>query len=117
MKQTDYEWMLFGCHPVSDVAMAYCSCEHTTSSTRAFRKLVKLYPRLYEALCRYGYTERTICGQGKGHTAMRRERNCAADWHSPSSTSLDAVSSFSLMNATQPLTSPSVMTGTAVTRR
>lgn len=59
MKQTDYEWMLFGCHPVSDVAMAYCSCEHTTSSTRAFRKLVKLYPRLYEALCRYGYTERT----------------------------------------------------------
>lgn len=51
--------MLFGCHPVSDVAMAYCSCEHTTSSTRAFRKLVKLYPRLYEALCRYGYTERT----------------------------------------------------------
>ena len=57
------------------------------------------------------------CGQGKGHTAMRRERNCAADWHSPSSTSLDAVSSFSLMNATQPLTSPSVMTGTAVTRR
>ncbi len=49
MKQTDYEWMLFGCHPVSDVAMAYCSCEHTTSSTRAFRKLVKLYPRLYEA--------------------------------------------------------------------
>ena len=59
MKQTDYEWMLFGCHPVSDVAMAYCSCEHTTSFTRAFRKLVKLYPRLYEALCRYGYTERT----------------------------------------------------------
>ena len=51
MKQTDYEWMLFGCHPVSDVAMAYCSCEHTTSSTRAFRKLAKL--------CRYGYTERT----------------------------------------------------------
>ena len=60
---------------------------------------------------------RCSCGQGKGHTAMRCERNCAADWHSPSSTSLDAVSSFSLMNATQPLTSPSVMTGTAVTRR
>lgn len=57
MRQTDYDWLLFGCHPVSDVAMAYCPCEHTTSSTRAFRKLVKLYPRLYASLCESGYTD------------------------------------------------------------
>ncbi len=57
MKQTDYDWLLFGCHPISNVAMAYCPCEHATSSTRAFRKLVKSYPRLYDDLCRYGYTE------------------------------------------------------------
>ena len=58
MKQTDFDWLLFGCHPVSDVAMAYCPCEHTTSSTRAFRKLVKLFPRLYACLNKAGYTER-----------------------------------------------------------
>ena len=57
MKQTDYDWLLFGCHPISDVAMAYCPCEHTTSSTRAFRRLVKLCPRLYDTLCQTGYTE------------------------------------------------------------
>lgn len=57
MKRNNYDWLLFGCHPISDVAMAYCPCEHTTSSTRAFRKLVKLYPRLYASLCDSGYTE------------------------------------------------------------
>ena len=36
MKHPDYDWMLFGCHPISDIAMAYCPCEHATSSTRAF---------------------------------------------------------------------------------
>lgn len=55
MKQNDYDWLLFGCHPISDVAMAYCPCEHTTSSTRAFRRLVENFPRLYDALCQSGY--------------------------------------------------------------
>ena len=44
MKHPDYDWMLFGCHPISDIAMAYCPCEHATSSTRAFRRLLRLYP-------------------------------------------------------------------------
>lgn len=57
MKQTDYSWLLFGCHPVSEVAVAYCPHEHVNSSTRAFRKLVKFYPRLYAALCQSGYTD------------------------------------------------------------
>lgn len=57
MKKYDYDWLLFGCHSTSDVALAYCPCEHTTSSTRAFRKLIKLYPRLYATLCDLGYTE------------------------------------------------------------
>ncbi len=47
MKHPDYDWMLFGCHPISDIAMAYCPCEHATSSTRAFRRLLRLYPKLY----------------------------------------------------------------------
>lgn len=54
-------------------------------------------------------------GEGSYGDAAR-EKLCGG-LAQPSSTSLDAVSSFSLMNATQPLTSPSVMTGTAVTRR
>lgn len=57
MKQNDYSWLLFGCHPISEVAMAYCPCEHTTSSTRAFRKLIRSYPRLYTYLCENGYSE------------------------------------------------------------
>ena len=28
MKHPDYDWMLFGCHPISDIAMAYCPCDH-----------------------------------------------------------------------------------------
>ena len=50
MKHPDYDWMLFGCHPISDIAMAYCPCEHATSSTRAFRRLLRLYPKLYAEL-------------------------------------------------------------------
>lgn len=57
MKQSNYDFLLFGCHSVSEVAMAYYPCEHTTSSTRAFRKLVKLYPQLYATFCKHGYTE------------------------------------------------------------
>ena len=57
MKHPDYDWMLFGCHPISDIAMAYCPCEHATSSTRAFRRLLRLYPKLYAELCKNGYTE------------------------------------------------------------
>ena len=57
MKHPDYDWMLFGCHLISDIAMAYCPCEHATSSTRAFRRLLRLYPKLYAELCKNGYTE------------------------------------------------------------
>ena len=34
MKHPDYDWMLFGCHPISDIAMAYCPCDTPLRHTR-----------------------------------------------------------------------------------
>ena len=59
MKQNNYDRLLFGCHPLCEVAAAYFPCDLTASSTRAFRRQVKLYPRLYTCLCELGYTEHT----------------------------------------------------------
>lgn len=59
MKQNNYDWLLFGCHPLSAVASAYFPCGYTASCMRAFRREVKLHPRLYSCLCELGYTDHT----------------------------------------------------------
>ena len=53
----NHQKLLNGCHSVCEVATAYYPCELTTSSTRIFRKQVKLYPRLYAILLESGYTD------------------------------------------------------------
>lgn len=38
MKEVNFDWLLQGCHPLSEVAQAYFPCMHNSSAVRSFRK-------------------------------------------------------------------------------
>lgn len=57
MKESTYEWLLEGCHSVSEVARAYSPSEYSTSSTRTFRRNLKRFPLLYSDLLDAEYTD------------------------------------------------------------
>ena len=59
MKPLNFDWMLTGCHPLSEVASAYFPSIRTDSAARTFRKQLLLYPQLYNELCTAGYTVHT----------------------------------------------------------
>lgn len=59
MKPLNFDWMLTGCHPLSEVASAYFPEVRTDSASRLLRKQVVFYPALYADLCEAGYTEHT----------------------------------------------------------
>ena len=61
MKQQDFKWMLSGCHPLSDVAMAYFSdYTYVFSAVRTFRKKLRDIPGLWQELQEAGYVHKTI---------------------------------------------------------
>lgn len=59
MKAQNYDWLLEGCHPVSEVAKAYSPSEYSSSATRAFRRSLKQFPKLYAELLEAEYTDST----------------------------------------------------------
>lgn len=56
-KKENFDWMLVGGHPVSDVAAAYFPGVRPDSATRTFRNQIHQYPALYKTLCEAGYTD------------------------------------------------------------
>lgn len=57
MKEVNFDWLLQGCHPLSEVAQAYFPCMHNSSAVRSFRKHVKEIADLYAGLLEVGYTD------------------------------------------------------------
>ena len=55
MKERNFDWLLQGCHPLSEVAQAYYPCEYNSSSIRSFRKHIKGIPQLYADLLEAEY--------------------------------------------------------------
>lgn len=60
MKEVNFDRLLQGCHPLSEVAQAYYPCVHNSSAIRSFRRHVKEIPQLYAMLLEVGYTDRLI---------------------------------------------------------
>ena len=58
MKERNFDWLLQGCHPLSEVAQAYYPCEYNSSSIRSFRKHIKGIPQLYADLLEAEYTDK-----------------------------------------------------------
>ena len=50
MKTLNYDWMLTGCHPFSDIAMAYFSSDYVSSSVRAMRVYIRRHPDFFTEL-------------------------------------------------------------------
>ncbi|WP_044269258.1 DUF4248 domain-containing protein [Bacteroides timonensis] len=59
MKDKKFDWLLQGCHALSEVAQAYYPCVHNSSSIRSFRKRVKEIPKMYAELLDAEYTDKT----------------------------------------------------------
>lgn len=59
MKDQNFNWLLEGCHSVSEVARTYSPSEYSTSSTRTFRKNLKRFPILYSELLDAEYSDST----------------------------------------------------------
>lgn len=57
MKEKNYDWMLSGCHPVSEVAQAYLQSDYNSSAARALRRRIKDFPKLHAELLEAEYTE------------------------------------------------------------
>ena len=58
MKERNFDWLLQGCHPLSEVAQAYYPCEYNSSSIRSFRKHSQGIPQLYADLLEAEYTDK-----------------------------------------------------------
>lgn len=60
MKEQNFNWMLQGCHSVTDVAVAYFSnYQHNCSAVKTLRKAVAEHAMLQEDLAAAGYTPKT----------------------------------------------------------
>lgn len=59
MKNLSFDWMLIGCHPLSEVASAYFPGMRVDSAARRFRRQVLRFPKLRAALGEMEYTEHT----------------------------------------------------------
>lgn len=60
MKMKSYDWLLYGCHALSEVAVVYFpSYQYNSSAVRAFRRTIKEHSTLPEQLAEAGFTPRT----------------------------------------------------------
>lgn len=57
MKKQNYDWMLTGCHPFSNVAMAYFFSVYVSSSVRSMRAYINKHPALLSELSAADYVE------------------------------------------------------------
>ena len=60
MKIKSYDWLLCGCHALSEVAIAYFpNFQYNSSAVRAFRRTITEHPALPQQLTEAGFTPHT----------------------------------------------------------
>lgn len=60
MKHQSYDWLLVGCHLITEVAVAYYShYAHNSSAVKSFRRVIKENSKLSQELSDAGYTVKT----------------------------------------------------------
>ena len=61
MKDQSYDWLLEGCHHISEVAVAYYpNYASDNSSVRVLRRTITEHAAMFEALTAEGYTRKTV---------------------------------------------------------
>lgn len=60
MKHQSYDWLLIGCHLITEVAVAYYPhYAHNSSAVKSFRRVIKENSKLSQDLSEAGYTVKT----------------------------------------------------------
>ena len=74
MKEQSFDWMLQGCHSITEVAVAYFpNYQHECSAVKALRRAMKEYATLQEELEEAGYTPKTTTLSPKQILAFIRQ--------------------------------------------
>ena len=74
MKIKSYDWLLCGCHALSEVAIAYFpNFQYNSSAVRAFRRTITEHPALPQQLTEAGFTpDRKSTRLNSSHSSVSR---------------------------------------------
>lgn len=74
MKEQSFEWMLQGCHSITEIAVAYFpNYQHDCSAVNALRRAIKEHASLLEELTEAGFTRKTTILTPKQILALVRQ--------------------------------------------
>ena len=74
MKEQSFEWMLQGCHSISEIAVAYFpNYQHNCTAVNSLRRAIKEHASLLAELAEAGFTSKTTTLTPKQILALVRQ--------------------------------------------